>query len=107
VTFTIQIQPFQLYPEATQEGEDKYAWYKKSRYGDSDEKMAMYKTLMTAYGVSVGVDFKFGGKVANTLHAHRLVQHFQAEKGPETADKLMNCRLLLPDNKSRSCQAHG
>lgn len=53
----------------------------------------MYKTLMTAYGMSAGIHYKFGGTVANTLDAHRAIQHFQEEKGAETADKLINCRL--------------
>jgi predicted DsbA family dithiol-disulfide isomerase len=82
--------PYQLYPEATPEGEDKYEWYKKSRYGDSEEKMKIYMTLMTAYGVSAGINYKFGGTVANTLNAHRVIQHFQETKGPETANKLVN-----------------
>jgi predicted DsbA family dithiol-disulfide isomerase len=50
----------------------------------------MYTTLMTAYGVSSGIDFKFGGTVANTLDAHRVIQHYQEEKGPETADNIIN-----------------
>jgi predicted DsbA family dithiol-disulfide isomerase len=90
--FTVKYFPYQLYPEASKEGEDKYEWYKKSRYGDSEDKMKMYTTLMSAYGVSAGIDYKFGGKVANTLEAHRVIQHFQEEKGPETADKIINCR---------------
>ncbi len=90
VRFTVKYFPYQLYPEASKEGEDKYEWYRKSRYGDSEEKMQMYTTLMTAYGVSAGIDFKFGGTVANTLDAHRLIQHYQEEEGPDTADKLIN-----------------
>lgn len=90
VKFTVRYFPYQLYPKASKEGEDKYEWYKKCRYGDSEEKMQMYTTLMTGYGVSAGIDFKFGGTVANTLDAHRLIQHYQEEKGPETADKLIN-----------------
>jgi hypothetical protein len=90
VNFTVKYFPYQLYPEASKEGEDKYEWYKKSRYGDSEEKMEMYTTLMSAYGVTAGIDFKFGGTVANTLDAHRVIQHFQEEKGAETADKLIN-----------------
>jgi hypothetical protein len=89
VNFTIKYLPYQLYPGATQEGEDKYAWYKKSKYGDSEEKMKMYTTLMTAYGASAGIDFKFGGTVANTLQAHRVIQYFQEKEGPEVADKLV------------------
>lgn len=82
--------PYQLYPDASQEGEDKFAWYKKSRYGDSEEKMNMYTKLMSSYGAAEGINFKFGGIVANTTHAHRLIQHYQEKKGPETADKIVN-----------------
>lgn len=82
--------PFQLYPEASKEGEDKYEWYRKSRYGDSEEKMKMYETLMSAYGAGVGIKFKFHGTVANTLDSHRVIQHFQEMMGPEIADKLIN-----------------
>ncbi|KAF1351031.1 thioredoxin-like protein [Delphinella strobiligena] len=89
VKFTIKYLPYQLYPDASQAGEDKYEWYKKSRYGESEEKMNMYTTLMSAYGASEGIKYKFGGTVANTLHAHRLIQHFQEEKGTEVADKIV------------------
>ena len=85
--------PYQLYPQATKEGEDKYEWYKKSKYGDSEEKMKMYTTLMSAYGISAGIDYKFGGTVANTMDAHRVIQHYQEQNGPEVADKIINCKL--------------
>jgi predicted DsbA family dithiol-disulfide isomerase len=52
--------------------------------------MKMYTTLMSAYGASAGINYKFGGTVANTLQAHRMIQYFQEEKGPEVADKLVN-----------------
>lgn len=81
--------PYQLYPDASQEGEDKYKWYQKSKYGNSEEKMKMYTTLMSSYGVADGIDYKFGGTVANTLQAHRLIQHYQETKGPEMADKIV------------------
>lgn len=84
--------PHQLYPEASKAGEDKYAWYKRSKYGDSDEKMNMYTTLMSAYGKSAGIEYKFGGTVANTLDAHRVIQHYQEESGADVADKIVNCR---------------
>jgi len=87
--------PYQLYPEASTEGEDKYEWYRKSRYGDSEEKMKMYETLMKAYGAGVDIKFKFHGTVANTFDAHRVIQHFQEEKGPKVADKLINCRYAI------------
>ena len=64
--------------------------YKTTKYNSSEEQMKKYTTLMSAYGVGVGIDFKFHGMVANTLSAHRLIQHFQEEMGPETADKIVN-----------------
>lgn len=52
--------------------------------------MNMYTTLMSAYGIGEGIDFKYGGQVANTLQAHRVIQHYQEEKGPETANKIVD-----------------
>lgn len=67
-----------------------YLRYKKTKYVDSEEQMTKYTTLMSAYGTGVGIDFKFHGMIANTLSAHRLIQHFQEEMGPETADNIVN-----------------
>ncbi|KAK4963979.1 hypothetical protein LTR66_005634 [Elasticomyces elasticus] len=89
-TFTTKYLPYQLYPSAPQAGEDKYEWYSKSRYGGSEERMKMYTTLMSAYGVAEGIDYKFGGLVANTLHAHRFIQHYQEEKGARVADRIVD-----------------
>lgn len=54
--------------------------------------MNMYTTLMSAYGKSAGIEYKFGGTVANTLDAHRVIQHYQEESGADVADKIVNCR---------------
>ncbi len=51
--------------------------------------MQKYTQLMSAYGAAEGIDFKFGGTVANTLHAHRLIQHFQETKGSKVADGIV------------------
>lgn len=64
--------------------------YKKTKYNDSQDQMDKYITLMTTYGNQAGIDFDFHGQVANTLDAHRLIQHFQEHLGPDTADKLVN-----------------
>lgn len=45
---------------------------------------------MSAYGTAEGITYKFGGTVANTLQAHRCIQHFQETKGPQTADKFVS-----------------
>lgn len=55
----------------------------------------MYETLMSAYGVGIGINFKFGGEVANTIDAHRVIQHFQEEKGSEVANKLVDCKFYV------------
>ncbi len=52
---------------------------------------------MSGYGATAGIKFKFGGTVANTMDAHRVIQHFQEEKGPETADKIINCKYPKSD----------
>lgn len=92
VNFTLKFVPYQLYPEASKEGEDKYEWYKREKYQSSAEKMEMYKTIMSSYGraCSPPINFKFGGIVANTLNAHRVIQHYQEEKGPDVARKLVD-----------------
>lgn len=68
-------------------------WYKTSRYGDSEEKMNMYTKIMGSYGRAAGIEFKFGGEVANTLDAHRVIGYFQEFKGAETAEKIVTCTL--------------
>lgn len=66
----MQYRPYQLYPEASKEGEDKYDWYKKSRYANSEEKMEMYKTLMTAYGLSAGINYKVSSQAKLSQSKH-------------------------------------
>lgn len=56
--------------------------------------MDMYVKLMSAYGKSAGIDFKFGGTVANTLDAHRVIWHWQEEKGEEVAKKIVDCMFI-------------
>ncbi|MCJ1438682.1 hypothetical protein MMC27_008072 [Xylographa pallens] len=90
VNFTTKFLPYQLYPSAPQAGESKYDWYKKTKYDNSEERMKMYTTLMSAYGAPLNIDFRFDGLVANTLQAHRVVQHYQEERGAQVADKIVN-----------------
>lgn len=52
--------------------------------------MRKYTLVMGAHGVAEGIDFHFGGVIANTLNAHRVVQYFQEAKGNECADKLIS-----------------
>lgn len=52
--------------------------------------------LMTAYGRNCGIEFKYGGLVANTIDAHRVIRHFQEKGGPECADAIINCEIKVP-----------
>ncbi len=55
--------------------------------------MRKYTTLMQAYGVGAGIDFNFGGEIASTLDAHRIIQHFQASKGEGVAERIVGCEF--------------
>lgn len=79
------IRPYQLYPDFPAEGADKYAWYRDTKYDGSEERMQAYTQLMASYGAEAGINFSFGGTMANTLEAHAVVQRVQEEKGPEVA----------------------
>ena len=52
--------------------------------------MQKYTTIMSAYGADAGINFNFHGTVANTVDAHRLIQHYQEILGPEAANKVVN-----------------
>ncbi|KAH8911822.1 thioredoxin-like protein [Coniochaeta sp. PMI_546] len=86
----IIIRPYQLYPDFSSQGTDKYAWYLESKYNGSEERMQMYTNLMSAYGSEVGINFSFRGTISNTLEAHRVIQQVQEEKGPEMAGRVVD-----------------
>ncbi|KAL8695009.1 MAG: hypothetical protein Q9218_000481 [Villophora microphyllina] len=90
VSFTIKYLPYQLYPEMSKEGVDKYEWYKRTKWDNSEERMQKFVTLMSTYGKGAGIDFDFHGTVANTLDAHRFILHYQEELGPEVADNIIH-----------------
>ncbi|KAF2670209.1 thioredoxin-like protein [Microthyrium microscopicum] len=47
--------------------------------------MRQYMAIMGSYGRKAGLDFKFGGIMANTLQAHRVVGVVQRSMGEEKA----------------------
>ncbi|KAL8730985.1 MAG: hypothetical protein Q9181_004467 [Wetmoreana brouardii] len=65
-------------------------WYKRTKFDNSEDKVQKYTKLMSNYGSEAGIDFDFHGTVANALDAHRLIQHYQEELGPEAADKIVD-----------------
>ena len=90
-TFTVRYAPYQLYPAAPAAGEDKRAWYAREKYADNEDTLRKYELVMGALGRDEGIDFRFGGTIANTLPAHSLVQWAQATYGPEVAEKVVEC----------------
>jgi len=90
VKFNLKYFPYQLYPNFSTEGEDKYEWYLKTKYDGDKERMEKYTQVMGELGRAEGVEFKFGGTIANTLNPHRLIQWVQETKGPEAASKAVD-----------------
>ena len=84
------IRPYQLYPDISPEGQDKYAWYLLTKFDDSQERMKLYTTLMSTYGSESGISFSFHGVIANTLEAHRVIQQVQIDFGAEMAGRLVD-----------------
>lgn len=85
-SFTLKLAPYQLYPDFSQDGQDKHEWYKNEKYDGSEKRMDMYSAHMGALGKAEGVEFDFGGgMIANTLNAHRILQWLQNNKSPDAA----------------------
>jgi predicted DsbA family dithiol-disulfide isomerase len=89
LSFDLRIAPYQLYPAFPPSGTDKYAWYKNERFDGSEERMGMYVAEMTRLGKEEGVEMDFGGEVAGTFEAHRVLGWVQEEKGSEMALKVL------------------
>jgi predicted DsbA family dithiol-disulfide isomerase len=89
VRFTLRLAPYQLYPDFSREGEDKYAWYLKKKYDGNEERMAKFVGYMTALGEVEGITFDFHGTIANTLSAHRVLYSIQESEGPDAARKAL------------------
>ncbi|KAF2014790.1 thioredoxin-like protein [Aaosphaeria arxii CBS 175.79] len=90
VNFTLKFLPYQLYPDFSTDGIDKYEWYKSKKYDDNEEKMAMFAKYMGALGEAEGVTFDFHGTIANTMNAHRVLQVVQERKGEDGARKAVD-----------------
>jgi predicted DsbA family dithiol-disulfide isomerase len=54
------------------------------------EGQRVYQEHMAALMAPLGVTPRFDGLMGNTLHAHRVIQYFQEEKGAETANALID-----------------
>ena len=73
--FEVTLKPFELNPQAPEEGEEKEKYFLRNYGPDGLEKMADSNSRITAAGKEVGLSFNFDKltKVHNTLHGHRLI----------------------------------
>lgn len=71
------------------------ARFLNSKNDDSSDRMQSYIDIISIYGKEVGIGFNFQGTVANILDAHRLIQHFQEEHGPDTAEKMVDGTFFI------------
>lgn len=103
VSFRIQFLPYQLYPSFGP-AQEKYAWQRDRKYDGSKDKMNMYVEYMSTLGEASGIKFSFGGDIADTLQAHRVIQYFQEDAGAETANRLVDAlyRMYFEEDKSPS-----
>jgi predicted DsbA family dithiol-disulfide isomerase len=87
-SFTLKLTPYQLYPDMSPEGVDKYQWYKNEKYNSSEERMGMYMNTMRGLGEKEGVGFNFeGGMAGNTLESRRVLWSLQHEEEGRGGDE--------------------
>ena len=67
--------------------------------------MQMYTTVMRPEGEKEGINFNFGGTIANTFEAHRMIYWVQENRGAEAVNKLVDCMPTRPrpPNLTREC----
>lgn len=76
VTFTLHFEPYQLYPDFP-DTINKNEWYLANKHMGNKDAQAVFQAHMTQTLAPQGVALNFGGAMGNTLHAHRVIQHFQ------------------------------
>ncbi|VUC22628.1 unnamed protein product [Clonostachys rosea] len=89
VTFTVRYDSFQLHPDLP-ETVDKQEWYLRNMHMDNPDAQKLYQAHMSDQFKPLGITLCFDGTIGNTFQAHRVIQYFQEEKGPETASRLVD-----------------
>uniref|UniRef100_A0A8H7NFX5 DSBA-like thioredoxin domain-containing protein n=1 Tax=Bionectria ochroleuca TaxID=29856 RepID=A0A8H7NFX5_BIOOC len=89
VTFTVRYDSFQLHPDLPQTV-DKQEWYLRNMHMDNTDAQKLYQAHMSDQFTPLGITLNFDGTIGNTFQAHRVIQYFQEEKGPETASRLVD-----------------
>lgn len=115
VTFNINYLPFDIGKTLTKDGMNKKEWY-LGKTGGNKEHLDKMIEVMTSMGREIGINFSYGGEVANTLDTHRTIMKVQREKLGDV-EKLMDSLYLQyfeqeqhPSSKStilQACKAAG
>ena len=90
LTFSVVWRPFFLDGSLPSTGVNKLERY-ISKFGAA--RVSAMIPAMKATGEAEGIAFSFGGKVSNTLDAHRLLSWALAQGGPELQDAV-SARLM-------------
>lgn len=85
VSFDVRWHPFFLNPALPREGHDKLEYYNR-RFGEF--KVRQMIPRMKAVGKTEGINFSYGGKVANSMDSHRLKEWVE-RKDPSKVDALI------------------
>jgi len=76
-----------LNPNASEEGVDKMNYYEMKFGKERTERMIPY---MKQIGASENINFSYGGKVANTLNSHRLIEYAKKKSGLKCQDQVVD-----------------
>ncbi|UKZ83964.1 hypothetical protein TrVFT333_011780 [Trichoderma virens FT-333] len=88
-TFSVKYAPFQLNPDSPRgpgKSIDKQGYYVQ-RFGT--ERTAMIQERLRGVGETIGINFRFGGRVGNSRDSHRLI-HLAKKHGDETELKVVD-----------------
>ncbi|TQS33208.1 hypothetical protein Golomagni_06454 [Golovinomyces magnicellulatus] len=89
IAFSTHFDPYQLNPDFP-ESANKNEWYLTNKHNGNPEAQKVFQEHMNEQVAPLGLNISFEGEMGNTLHAHRVVQYFQEEKGDETANKIID-----------------
>ena len=84
--FSIKWAPFQLNPRSPEKPQNKIEAYNR-KFGEARVKSMI--PYMTNVGREEGINFSYGGLIANTLQSHRVAEYVLAKKGPEAQNIFM------------------
>jgi predicted DsbA family dithiol-disulfide isomerase len=101
----LHMQPFELNPTMTREGANA-AQYLKTKYGLSDEQLAVNRERIAERGAAEGFTFGTRELVWNTFDAHRLLHWSGVEGAPGTQRALKHALLKAYHGEGRNPGAH-